>query len=134
MRGVIIRKAKIISEDERRKIVSILNGEIGVRDCHILTMKQGDTSEGFVKKPLGNHSHSYKEVCYCMKGKAHYKLKNEITGEELEVDLNENEIMFRDAYITHTCLCTEDCILLDLAEEMWVEEDWNHYKPKENLI
>ena len=127
MRGVIIRKAQIISEDERRKIVSILNGEIGVRDIHILFMKKGE-------QILGNHYHQYKEVCYCLKGKAHYKLKHEITNEELEIDLNENELMFRDAFVTHTCICTEDCILIDGAQESWVEEEWNHYKPKENLM
>ena len=135
MRGVLIKKAQVIAEDERRKIVSILNGQIGVRDIHILFMKAGETDEnGYVKLPLGNHSHSYKEVCYVLKGKCHYKLKHELTGEELETDLNEGEIMFRDSYVTHTCICTEDAILIDGAEEMWLDEDWNHYKPKENLM
>lgn len=134
MRGVIIKKAFIIAEDDRRKIVSILNGQIGVRDIHILFMKKGEVSEEFVKKPLGNHYHSYKEVCYCMKGKAHYKLKHELTGEELEIDLNEGDIMFRDSYVTHTCLCTEDCILVDGAEQQWMEEEWNHYKPEKDLM
>jgi len=134
MKGVIIRKAKVIAEDERRKIVSILNGEIGARDCHILFMKSGETENGFVKAPLGNHYHSYKEVCYCMKGKCKYKLKHELTGEEMECELNEGDTMFRDAFVSHTCLCTEDCILLDLAECSWVDEDWNHYKPKEDLM
>ena len=41
MRGVVIRKANIIAEDDRRKIVSILNGELIVRDIHILFMKKG---------------------------------------------------------------------------------------------
>lgn len=131
MRGIHIKKAFIVAEDERRKIFSILNGEIAVRDIHILIMKKGETSNGFVKAPLGNHYHSYKEVCYCMKGKAHYKLKHEITGEELEIDLNEGEIMLRDAYVTHTCVCTEDCILVDGAEYPWVGEEWNHYKGKD---
>lgn len=130
MRGVVIKKAKVIAEDERRKIISILNGEIGVRDCHILIMKSGETFEGFVKKPLGNHYHSYQEICYCMKGKARYKLKHEITGEEMEYELKEGELMFRDAFVIHTCLCTEDCILIDLAECSWVDENWNHYKSK----
>ena len=35
MRGVVIKKANVIAEDDRRKIISILNGEIGVRDIHI---------------------------------------------------------------------------------------------------
>ncbi len=131
MRGVVIKKATVIAEDDRRRIVSILNGEIGVRDIHILFMKKGETSDGFVKLPLGNHYHQYKEVCYCMEGKCLYKLKHELTGEEMEVELNKGEIMFRDAFVTHTCLCTEDCILIDGAECSWVDEDWNHYKSKD---
>src|SRR3990167_4401198 len=123
MRGVVIKKAQIIADDSRRRILSILNGEIGVRDIHILFMSKGETKDGFVKLPLGNHYHNYREVCYCLKGKAHYKLKHELTGEELEIDLNEGETMFRDAFVTHTCLCTEDCILIDGAEQSWVAED-----------
>ncbi len=131
MRGVVLKKAHVIAEDERRSITSILNGEISIRDIHILHMKKGDTSDGFVKLPLGNHYHQYKEVCYCMKGTAKYKLTHEITGETMEVDLKEGETMFRDAFVSHTCLCTEDCILIDGAEESWVGEDWNHYKSKD---
>lgn len=106
-----------------------MNGELGIRDIHILEMKKGETDEkGFIKMPLGNHYHNYKEVCFCYKGKAHYKLKHEITKEELEIDLNEGEIMYRDAFVTHTCICTEDCILIDGAEYPWTADDWNHYK------
>ena len=94
-------------------------------------MKKGETHNGYVKAPLGNHYHTYKEICYCYKGKAKYKLKHEITGETMECDLNEGEIMFRDMFVTHTCVCTEDCILIDGAQESWIEEDWNHYKPKD---
>ncbi len=128
MRGVHFKKAFVIAEDERRKIFSILNGEINVRDIHVLHMKKGETTNGLVNLPLGNHAHSYREVCYVMKGKCHYKLKHEITKEELEVDLEEGDIMFRDAWVTHTCTCSEDCILLDGAEQSWVGEEWNHYK------
>ena len=38
--------------------------------------------------------------------------------------------MFRDAFVKHTCVCTEDCILIDGAAESWVGEKWNHHKPK----
>ena len=86
MRGVYIKKANVIAEDERRRIVSILNGEIGVRDIHILFMKKGETSEGFIKLPLGNHYHQYKEVCYCLKGKAKYKLKHDRKRKFSKVD------------------------------------------------
>lgn len=132
MKGVIIKQAQIISEDERRKIFSILNGEIGVRDIHLLEMKKGETNEeGFIKLPLGQHKHFYPEVCFCYKGKCKYWLKNK-EGEEMQCELNEGDIMFRAPEVVHTCLCTEDCVLIDGASESWIAEDWNHVR--EELI
>ena len=128
MRGVIIRKAKVIAEDDRRKIVSILNGEIGVRDMHILFMKSGEKDEnGFIKLPLGNHKHWYSEVMYVLKGKCHYWLKNK-EGETMECDMEEGDIMFRAPEVVHTCICTEDAILIDGSSECWIGEDWNHIR------
>ena len=123
MRGVVIRKAQVIAEDERRKIVSILNGEIGVRDIHILTIKQGE-------QILGQHYHQFKEVCYILKGKAQYKLKNRLTNEEMDVEVSEGDIMFRDAFVTHSCIASEDCIMIDGAEDSWIDADWNLYPEK----
>ena len=71
MKGVVIKKANVIAEDERRKIISILNGELTVKDIHILHMKKGQT-----KSVLGNHHHWYPEFCYVMKGSCYYWLKN----------------------------------------------------------
>jgi len=127
MRGVVIKKAFVIAEDERRRIISMLNGQMDVKDIHILEMKKGETEDGFVKLPLGNHFHTYREVCYCYKGKAHYWLKNEYS-EELELDFNEGDIMFRAPGVIHTCVCTEDCILIDGAEQPWINDDWNNYR------
>lgn len=122
MRGVIIKKALVIAEDERRKITSVLNGQIGVRDIHILEMKKGQTTS-----VLGNHKHWYPEVCYVYKGSCHYWLKND-EGEEMECDLNEGELMFRAPGVVHTCTCSEDCILIDGGAESWVDESWNHVR------
>lgn len=120
MKGVIIRKAKIISEDERRKIISVLNGELGVRDIHILEMKKEDI--------LGNHWHLYPEIMYVMKGKCHYWLKHILTGEEEELDIEEGDIMIKTGFIVHTCRASEDCILIDGSTETWIDEDFNHIK------
>lgn len=124
MRGVVIRKANIITEDDRRKIISVLNGEIGVRDIHILFMKKDE-------QILGQHKHFYPEVMYVIKGTAHYWLKNK-EEETMECDLEEGDIMFRAPEVVHTCKCSSDCILLDGASESWIEEDWNHVR--EELI
>lgn len=122
MKGVVIKKANIISEDGRRRIISILNGEIGVRDIHLLEMKKGQT-----ESVLGNHKHWYPEVCYVYKGSCHYWLKNK-EGEEMQCNLNEGDIMFRAPEVVHTCTCSEDCILIDGATESWIDDDWNHVR------
>lgn len=121
MKGVIIRKAKIMHEDERRKITSIMNGELGVRDIHILEMKKGEVI-------LGNHWHLYPEIMYVMKGKCHYWLKHILTGETEEVDIEEGDIMIKTGFIVHTCTCSEDTILIDGCTETWIGEDYNHIK------
>lgn len=123
MRGIVIRKAHIIAEDDRRKIISILNGEIGVRDIHILFMKKGE-------QILGQHYHQFKEVCYILKGKAQYKLKNRLTNEEESVEVSEGDIMFRDCHVTHSCIASEDCIMIDGAEDSWISPEWNLYPEK----
>lgn len=121
IRGVVIRKAKVIAEDDRRKIISVLNGEIGVRDMHILFMKKGE-------QILGNHAHWYEEIMYVLKGSCHYWLRNSMTNEVEEIDMVEGDIMLRAPYVVHTCVCSEDAILLDGSSQTWVSEDWNHIR------
>ena len=140
MRGVYIKKANVIAEDDRRKIVSILNGEIGVRDIHILHMKEGG-------KILGNHFHWYPEIMYIMKGGGTWYLKNRMIQipenyDELkdknmndvyrdmymEVRLEEGDIMIKAPFITHTAVVDADSIILDGSSESWINEDWNHIR------
>lgn len=130
MRGVIIKKANVISEDERRKIVSILNGELGVRDIHILHMKEGG-------KILGNHYHWYPEIMYIMKGGGIWYLKNRMIDESTEdfkvehtmqVRLEEGDIMIKAPFITHTAIVDTNSIILDGSAETWVGEEFNHYR------
>lgn len=122
MKGVVIKKANVISEDERRKIVSVMNGELNVKDIHILFMKKGG-----VENVLGNHKHWYPEVMYVLKGKVHYWLKNK-EGETMECDMEEGDIMYRAPEVVHTCTCTDDAILIDGASESWINDDWNHVR------
>ena len=121
MRGVVIKKASVIAEDDRRRITSILNGEMGVRDIHILHMKKGD-------QILGNHWHTYPEFMYIMKGKGHWWMKHVITGEQEEYDFKEGDIVFKTGFITHTAKVSDDCIILDGSMETWIGEDFNHVR------
>ena len=128
MKGIFIKKASIIAEDERRKIISVLNGELNIRDIHILHMKEGG-------KILGNHYHWYPEVMFIMKGGGTWYLKNrthdsneENGSNEMEIKLEEGDIMIKAPFITHTAIVDADSIILDGSAESWVGEDFNHYK------
>lgn len=129
MRGVIIKKATVVNSDDRREILELMNGEMGIRNLKILTLKKGE-------QVLGNHYHWYPELMYVMKGGCHYFLRNKVTGEEEELDIAEGEIMIKTPMIVHTCIAKEDTILIDGSSEAWVGEDYNHVRevlyPKEN--
>lgn len=120
MRGIEIKRAKIVHEDDRRRLLELLNGELSIKNIKILEIKEGGSI-------LGNHKHWYAEVCFVYKGSCHYWLKNK-EGEQMEVDLNEGDIMFRAPEVVHTCTCTDDCILIDGACEAFIGEDWNHVR------
>lgn len=120
MRGVLIKKIKTISEDDRRRIFSVLNGELNIRDIHILEVKK--------KSILGNHWHTYPEMMYILKGKGKWWLKHVITGETAEFNLSEGDIMFKTGFIAHTCEVEEGTIILDASCESWIGEEFNHIR------
>ena len=119
MKGVVIKDINTIHEDERRKIDRILNGEMGIRDVHVLYMKQ--------KAILGNHWHTFPEAMWVVKGKVHYWMKHMITGELEEMDIHEGQIMFKTGFIVHTGECSEDCVLVDFSSESWISPDFNNH-------
>lgn len=121
MRGVYIKKAFVIAEDERRKIISVLNGQIGVRDIHILEMKKGE-------QILGNHYHWYPEIMYILEGGGTWYLRNRMTDEYEKVRLEKGDIMIKTPFITHTAKVDKDSIILDGSAESWVDEDFNHLR------
>lgn len=118
MRGVFVTKAKIVSEDERRKIIEIQNGQINVRNMKILIVKKGEAL-------LGNHWHYGYEVMYIFKGAARYKMKNMDTLEEQEFDLKEGDVVFRTGRITHAGIFTEDSIVIDGGSDTYISQEFN---------
>ena len=118
MQGLIVRKAKVVHEDERRSLLEILNGEIGFRNLKILYIKKGE-------QILGNHWHVYPEIMYVMKGKGEYKLKHVITGEEEQITVEEGDVMIKTGFITHTGKFTEDSILIDASAETYIDPKFN---------
>ena len=123
MNGVNIKKAEIVSEDDRRSILEIFNGEFNVKQIKILTAKKGE-------EVLGNHWHTYGEIRYLMKGKCEYKIKHVITGETKEFILNEGEIFSTTGFIIHTCKFLEDGIMIDGSEQPYISKDFNCIEEK----
>ncbi len=118
MRGVYIKKIDLVHEDERRGIWEIMNGQMSIKNMKILKVKKGE-------QLLGNHWHAYPEVMYIMKGKARYKMRHVITGEEEEYNLEEGDVVFRTGFITHSGFFSEDTIIIDGSSEMYLSNDFN---------
>ncbi len=118
MKGIEVRKAKIVSEDKRRKLIEIQNGQINVKNLKILELKEDSY--------LGGHAHQYCEVMYIMKGRCwDYKMKNIDTGEEENFELNEGDIVFRTGRIIHGGMFAKGSIVIDGASESYISADFN---------
>ena len=118
MKGVVIKKAKIVSDDERRTITEIMNGQMSVKNLKILHVKKG-------QQLLGNHFHTYGEVMYMLKGSAGYRMKNIDTGEKEDFRLEEGDVVFRTGRIVHAGWFDEDSIIVDAACESYINADFN---------
>ncbi len=119
MKGVYIRKIKLVHEDERRKIMEIMNGELSIRNMKILFVKKGE-------QLLGNHWHPEAcEVMFMMKGSAKYRMKNIDTGEQEDFNLVEGDVVFRTSRIVHGGYFSEDSIIIDGATSMYISTDMN---------
>ena len=118
MKGVFLTKAKVVSEDDRRKLIEIQNGQISVRNMKILIVKKGEAL-------LGNHWHSGYEVMHIFKGSARYKMKNIDTGEEEEYNLKECDTVFRTGRIVHSGIFTEDSIVIDGGSDTYISAEFN---------
>lgn len=118
MRGVHVKKIDLVHEDERRGIWEIMNGQLSIRNMKILRVKSGE-------QLLGNHWHTYPEVMYMLQGKARYKMKHVITGEEEDYNLETGDVVFRTGFITHVGFFSEDSIIIDGAAESYISNDFN---------
>lgn len=121
MNGVVVRKAKLVSEDERRTITEIMNGELSIKNMKVLKVKKGD-------QLLGNHWHPYPEVMFVLEGYATYKMKNIDTNEEETFILSSGDVVFRTGRITHAGRFDEDSIIIDAACESYISADFNDVK------
>ena len=118
MKGVEIRKIKLVHEDERRGIWEIMNGELSIKNMKILKVKEDSY--------LGGHWHSYSEVMHILEGGSFdYKMKNLDTGEEEVFPLEAGDTVFRTGRIVHGGTFLKGSIVIDGACEMYVSTDFN---------
>lgn len=118
MLGIEIRKANIVSSDERRDIIEIMNGELSVKLVKVLKVKKG-------VQLLGNHWHQGREAMYILKGSAKYRMKNIDTGEIEDYYLTEGDVVFRTGRIVHAGWFNEDSIIIDCGEDSYVSQEFN---------
>jgi len=118
MKGVQIIKAKMVSDDARRTIFEIFNGQTAIRNLKILVVKNSE-------EPMGNHWHPYGEVMFVMKGSADYRMKNLDTGEQEDFYLQEGDVVFRTARIVHGGWFEKGSIIIDAACEPYISADFN---------
>lgn len=120
MKGVFLQQAKMVSEDNRRTLFEVVNGQLAIRNLKILYVKQGDVV-------LGKHWHSYAEVRYMMEGRAVFQLENVITGEKGDVTMEKGDVLFVDAYIHHTGTFAADSVMIEGATEMYFSPQYNDH-------
>ncbi len=120
MKGVEIRKIKLVHEDGRRGIWEIMNGELSIKNMKILKVKKG-------KQLLGNHWHPCaQEVMYILKGGcSKYVMENIDTGEKETFKLTEGDVVFRTNRIVHGGIFDEDSIIIDGSTEVYINTDFN---------
>lgn len=123
MKGVEVYKAKIVSDDNRRTITEIINGQLAIKNLKILRIKKGE-------QLLGNHWHHGGEVMYVLKGSAKYRMENIDTGEIADFNLTEGDIILRTGRIVHAGIFQEDSIIIDGGESTYVSSDFNDIPKK----
>lgn len=121
MRGAVVKKAEVVHEDSRRRLVELMNGQLGVRNLKILEVKETSYLGG-----TDGHWHQYPEVMYIMRGHAKdYKMTNIDTGESEVFDLNEGDVVFRTGRIIHGGTFEAGTIVIDGAGDTYLSGGFN---------
>jgi hypothetical protein len=128
MRGVKVTKATIVNEDDRRKLVELMNGQFAGKNIKILEVKEDSYLGG-----KSGHFHLYSECMYVMKGKVwDYVMENVITHEKETYNLEEGDIVFRSAMIIHGGMFAKGTIIIDIGEDSYISGEYNDI-PREEI-
>ena len=129
MKGVTIKRAEVVNEDKRRKLIEIVNGQIAGRNIKILEVKE----ESYLGGTSG-HWHQYPEVMYIMKGRCwDYVMENIDTKEKETFEFNEGDVVYRTGRIIHGGMFSKGSIVLDISQESYISGEFNDV-PREVTI
>lgn len=122
MRGIHIQKAEVVHEDNRRKLIEFMNGEMNIKNIKILEVKE----DSFLGGTTG-HWHQYGEMMHIIKGECtDYVMENIDTGEKETFDLKEGDTVFRTGRIIHGGNFKAGTIVLDGSCETFVSDNFNN--------
>lgn len=128
MKGVFVKKALIVSEDDRRKLIELMNGQFSGKNIKILEVKE----ESYLGGTSG-HFHLFPECMYIMKGKCwDYVMENVDTKEKETFELGEGDIVFRTGRIIHGGMFAKGSIIIDIAGATYISGDYNDI-PRESV-
>lgn len=121
MRGVKVYKATLVHEDDRRKLVELMNGQFAGKNIKILEVKEDSYLGG-----KSGHWHQYSECMYIMKGKVwDYVMENVDTKERETYKFDEGDVVVRGPRIIHGGWFAKGSIIVDIAEDTYVSGDFN---------
>ena len=107
----------IAHEDERRKLIAVINGGFTVKQIKLLNIKK----EGV----LGSHYHSYFELFYVVLGEAIYTLESVDTKERKTVTLNPGDRLVIGPKVAHMAVMTEGTVMIEATEQVYESAEVN---------
>jgi len=125
MHGVIVRKANVVHEDERRKLIEFMNGELTGKNIKILEVKDGGPQWQYLGGTCG-HWHHYPECMVILEGEVKdYVMENLDTGEKETFTFESGDVVFRTGRIIHGGLFKAGTKVLDIGGETYISADFN---------
>ncbi len=124
MRGISVQKGKLVSDDNRRSILEVMNGQMAVRNLKFIRVKDNPDKECVV---LAGHYHTYPEFRYMVSGTATFRFRDMITAQEETVDVSEGDVVFADGYIHHVGTISAGAVILEGATEMYFDPNYNDH-------
>ena len=125
MKGIHVKKAQIVNEDSRRRLLEIMNGQMNGKNIKILEVKEEGPEWQYLGGTSG-HWHQYPECMFIYKGECKdYIMENVDTGEKETFNLGPGDTVFRTGRIIHGGMFKRGSIVIDIAEETYISDEFN---------